>query len=1519
MIHPLVSAAPPAAGLAGIRVFTPAVPRAALAHPGSLAQIPRWFLPHQEVMQLRRQAAFASVDRDSPSLLGRQVARVIDRVPGPSLFGDGLPARSPVNGRGALPPSASADAWLATKDAPSMRLMASAGDADIPVAQGDFFMDREAAEEQSWVKWAAQMADTAFGALDDVQRRRYVHLARTPPLVDPSLKVIAEVERELCSKLGISSLDGYWIHTDLSGVSAAMVMDGVASRRMASGTLRDFLRHGVDASVLGRTAAAERFIGRTSINQDRSNADSLPKLDIRQVLQAIRDIDPGRRLESWLRGQFGDTFQSGVGLWSAINKDARNRLELAILDVRRLGTAPAADLDLLESLLGDNPSAAIGWSQLIVQLGDQSIDFPALLLHMPTSQDGKPYYTYIPGMAREALCAHAGKAEVAGYLAKLSVANADENIGINPWLLNALTRRDQLQVLTLFNAPKVDEAALNPLAKVLYQWFGKSRGSASPRIEVRSAPARAVSVVGALAAMSAQRMRNDALFHFKSNANADLERAWQRFKRVGNEVLEYLMMPMPGAVALPGRNALFMLGIGYQAVQLPGHVLRGEAQSALQDMSDLVDFAVGIKGAAYAGKVARRIPANLHVVNRGDGSVVAWSPRDLAIHSEGGFPPGGVEGRDGIWRRGDDLRARVAVPEGGERVVRVVEQGGRVRWRYPALGNAGPLLERGNDGMWRIQSDDASALSDAQLLRNMLRPDLRLLNDLDVEHVLRAAGTNRAELDRMWAGRSKVPAGLGQAVSAALARRRASLLGERVRTRSDASLNAEAERMVIARLADMAGCELKVFDARGRSTASYLPRGWEHNDGELAVLALVQQGAWSYQLHQRGVTHDQVGDVFALVAALRESLPQARPQGWPGATSFGERATRLREQCADWLSDGANRDMVLAAMQHHGRLKGQVARGEGLLLPVTWSGGSSEYPAWRVMARRTYPALDEATLDEARQRFRGLEGYRGVDFLPVDAQRWLDANSLERRAADARMAIESPEGHGLTLDAEAMAVNLLRRLPGFPANTAIVVRDAAGRLLLGWGPLLAAEHIALVRQSSRGGFYFYEACSATKDRIPAMAGQNSLVSSLLQAMNDRMRLALGLNVNDARMLQDLLVPRGGSQPGMDAVEPAALIGSPLTAAELKSFTSSQADMRLSEPGPDGIHRADDGRTYLTIGGRTYRTLHDPSAGHAGEAVWRIVRDDDPAAMQGNVHVPGVTQEHVMVFRAYGDWRKTDTAASNTPSSELLAFRVSDHEALDALRRQSLRNSDARTYRFDGQPYVRMGDASSDVFFRVSSTEANGSVEVLDGRSYKPAPTGRFIAMEGGWWRERALVSDVATGAKGALSSEAADNLRVMESTRHFVGVMHLKSKRIDLGISRQLGNPGSDVDRNLPAGVTFKVGPSSPHHAVPLEALHSIGQSGGKAFDLTGHALMVKMLAGNPDDYVGFAGIKRNDDTVKLKWTSRTLNPQHAPFVVKHHLGNPGETQRDYVLAKNFRLAVIRQFERSGFHVLTEA
>lgn len=159
-----------------------------------------------------------------------------------------------------------------------------------------------------------------------------------------------------------------------------------------------------------------------------------------------------------------------------------------------------------------------------------------------------------------------------------------------------------------------------------------------------------------------------------------------------------------------------------------------------------------------------------------------------------------------------------------------------------------------------------------------------------------------------------------------------------------------------------------------------------------------------------------------------------------------------------------------------------------------------------------------------------------------------------------------------------------------------------------------------------------------------------------------------------------------------------------------------------------------------------------------------------------------------------------------------------------------------------------------------------------------------------------------------------ETLNQMEPTRQFVGIMNVKTKKIYLAPSTLLGNPGPDREAALPSGMKYRLEPTGQERAEPVGDLVTV-EINRENKELTGHAAMVHLVGGKEKHFVGFSGIKRSDGTFKLKYASRTLNPEQAPFLVKHHFRNPGETGRDYMLSEKYQKIIVGQIEESGYKV----
>jgi hypothetical protein len=102
---------------------------------------------------------------------------------------------------------------------------------------------------------------------------------------------------------------------------------------------------------------------------------------------------------------------------------------------------------------------------------------------------------------------------------------------------------------------------------------------------------------------------------------------------------------------------------------------------------------------------------------------------------------------------------------------------------------------------------------------------------------------------------------------------------------------------------------------------------------------------------------------------------------------------------------------------------------------------------------------------------------------------------------------------------------------------------------------------------------------------------------------------------------------------------------PLTATRLEAFRTS-LDFSGIEPGNDGVFRRD-GKLYVTIENHAYQVLHDLGASSPQTSVMRIVRSEDPVALDdNNVYVatrPGRSEP--IVFDAKDGWVGTEVAGA----------------------------------------------------------------------------------------------------------------------------------------------------------------------------------------------------------------------------------------------------------------------------------
>ncbi|VVO46935.1 hypothetical protein PS838_00085 [Pseudomonas fluorescens] len=107
---------------------------------------------------------------------------------------------------------------------------------------------------------------------------------------------------------------------------------------------------------------------------------------------------------------------------------------------------------------------------------------------------------------------------------------------------------------------------------------------------------------------------------------------------------------------------------------------------------------------------------------------------------------------------------------------------------------------------------------------------------------------------------------------------------------------------------------------------------------------------------------------------------------------------------------------------------------------------------------------------------------------------------------------------------------------------------------------------------------------------------------------------------------------------LDDLEPTTY---PLTATRLEAFRTN-LDLTGVEPGSDGLYRRD-GKLYAVIQNRAYQALHDLEASSPQASVMRIVRAEDPVALdEHNVYIatrPGRSEP--VVYDVLDGWRGTE--------------------------------------------------------------------------------------------------------------------------------------------------------------------------------------------------------------------------------------------------------------------------------------
>jgi len=284
-----------------------------------------------------------------------------------------------------------------------------------------------------------------------------------------------------------------------------------------------------------------------------------------------------------------------------------------------------------------------------------------------------------------------------------------------------------------------------------------------------------------------------------------------------------------------------------------------------------------------------------------------------------------------------------------------------------------------------------------------------------------------------------------------------------------------------------------------------------------------------------------------------------------------------------------------------------------------------------------FPGLSQTACNYLYERHPALRTLASDAVLSNEQLQSILLVHNEQRVIDATLAFDSGAPSAISKDSEALFCSMLLIHPAWPEKLGIHIyrgsTDFNGYVVPGtekvasYGLDGADTFISLYRSATRYAGSFY-----THDPVQVDAGQIGLSQAVLRTVNDEQRHALGVDIWGGAELASKL----GHQALDQRRELAGLLPHtdhyPLSPTRLFPFLQTQA-LDGIKPGDDGVY-ALSGKCFVVIGAGVYQVLHDRQASSPAQAVWRIVRPEDPVAdAPDNVYVasrPGRSEPVTLV-------------------------------------------------------------------------------------------------------------------------------------------------------------------------------------------------------------------------------------------------------------------------------------------------
>ncbi len=497
--------------------------------------------------------------------------------------------------------------------------------------------------------------------------------------------------------------------------------------------------------------------------------DGDDSLKAQDFIAIARELDLGHQLQMRIKAALGEQGtlhrlmdEAALALLKfdvldAWRNRAHNGLTRAMYDSLGAsidGSGPSLPVESLSLTCGVTPTIAVPFVPW-----ESSIPVPLLLIKV-ASLGVLSYFPFHPGGAFH--YHHDARSAEADFRQQLQDSHRQRDLG---WF----SRQLPLVGLSVFHPLLTREKrpeGLGWLAGNLYDGFHAAfpeRTLNDIRFSTDPHTGPSVTLQQALTYRQVQRCQAD----MDTLANTRSETDWQALKdataAIASEVLQLLLTPLPGGVT--GMNRVMQLAVlgsmTYSVSVGLNEAVKGDASSFASTLTDVADLAVSgrlinVASRAHRQRMVEHLQrlGNPRKVTRPDGVDELWKPDARPYAHDQPYLLEGksanalcvftVDGKQYVKLNYGD-QALVAEVAHDQHTQRYVLNNGSSTYKPPIVFD--PAMQT-----WTFDLHNVQALSDTELLQQMLPGNSSNIAQADLEKMLRTTATSRATLENVWRG-----------------------------------------------------------------------------------------------------------------------------------------------------------------------------------------------------------------------------------------------------------------------------------------------------------------------------------------------------------------------------------------------------------------------------------------------------------------------------------------------------------------------------------------------------------------------------------------------------------------------------------------------------------------------------------------------------------------------------------------------------------------------------------------------